>query len=495
MSEPVFRFSEAVFCYLLTNSPSELFAKSIEFSKGLFLSYTQTTDVVVAQLEQRKVCVIGFCVDAHMEIPRAELAGQLLRRCGGIEELVEFARRLAGQYVLLYEDEHGLFAFGDATGRVQINYAKNPSELAISSNDKLLADLLGCAPSERALRIRMGSEFSQPFPNDLTLYDDIRVLLPNHYIELKSRSLRRFFPRAAVAAVSNNPEVIAESIRHSIELSRNILREYRKCYDVICPLSGGWDSRLNLAFAQEADAGVECYTFKHPGFTETTGDYFIPPRVCKDQHLPHRILPDLPIPEEYQRSLETVVGPYHSKYTLTLAYTLLHAYKGKAILDGGIIDQVGKSLLGNSLPDRYGTAAFFQAKLHNVAAETRQEIQRYLDALGSKQDVFDLFAIESRCGRWAAQGLMIYSAASIVTLNIFNCREIIELWMKVPRKLRVEKIIHKTAFETLNSSLLDVEFNPGCKTDVFKKHYLPFLAMTYAKQMIGYVKGKRRGLC
>src|SRR5690606_40886783 len=48
--------------------------------------------------------------------------------------------------------------------------------------------------------------------------------------------------------------------------------------------------------------------------------------------------------------------------------------------------------------------------------------------------IYDLFAIENRLGRWASQGNMIYSAAGIVNLNIFNCREIIESWMQIPRR-------------------------------------------------------------
>ena len=299
MGELKFDFADAVFTYFLADKANDRFEHSLEFSSGLHLSYTRNTDVIVVEHQQKKLCILGLCIDAYRELKREEIAGHLLRSCHGIAELLAFFGRLAGQYIVLYQDGANTFVFGDATGRVQINYSADPARVALASNDKVLAEHLGCEISARALEIRQASEYSQPFPGDITLYDEIKVLLPNHYLELGTGRVSRFFPDRKASPERNLRGAAAlKCIERSIELARNILREYASSYELLCPLSGGWDSRLNLAFAQECDPEVECYTFKHPRFTDTTGDYFIPPKVCSAQGLRHRSLPDLQPPEE-----------------------------------------------------------------------------------------------------------------------------------------------------------------------------------------------------
>src|SRR5690606_12611648 len=97
--------------------------------------------------------------------------------------------------------------------------------------------------------------------------------------------------------------------------------------------------------------------------------------------------------------------------------------------------------------------------------------------------IYDLFAIENRLGRWASQGNMIYSAAGIVNLNIFNCRAIIESWMQIPRRKRKKYFIHNYFFNAIAPDLLQFPFNPDDKTSWIKDYAPLFLIGTYAKYL------------
>ena len=149
---------------------------------------------------------------------------------------------------------------------------------------------------------------------------------------------------------------------------------------------------------------------------------------------------------------------------------------------------MGKSLLGNAIPTYLASSSYFQCKIHNRAKESSNELKRYireLRAAGEGENIFDLFAVENRCGRWCSQGGAIYSLMGVCSVNIFNCRELILDWIRVPRKLRVNKAIHRHIFLHNDANLLNFPFNPSEERHKFlKENWVLFYIATYIKQFL-----------
>ncbi len=111
-----------------------------------------------------------------------------------VTNVVGFAARLAGKYVVFYANKTGLYIIPDATASLPVYYSTQRNAICVSSCDNLVNSLFGYGISKRALDVRLGSDLSQPLPYNMTLYDEIKCLLPNHYIDILRNDVVRYAP-------------------------------------------------------------------------------------------------------------------------------------------------------------------------------------------------------------------------------------------------------------------------------------------------------------
>lgn len=486
-TERMLNIDDSIFTYSFALKPNKIFSTHFEFN-NYFISAPSSTNVLISG--DRTIAIVGLCVDSKAKISRSDIPSFLSSKKSTITELLSNCNRLAGTYVILAYIDNTVIALNDAAGYMQINYCKD--NVCFASNEKIVGDLLSLNISEKSSLIRKGSNPSQAFPNDLTMYAEVKALLPNHYLDLDKKSAVRFFPKSEMKRENNVNKVV------DLTMNRvsNIIKEYSKTYDLICPLTGGTDSRLNLAFLKKHNNQISTYTFYHKEFNEMTSDVYIPKQISSDLGIKHAFLDDLEAPAEFEEFINKYCGDWHSEYTIDLAYTLTKYLKNNtAIVNGDIIDQVGKSLIGNSVPDVFATPSFFQCKIHNYSKQSKIELQKWAGSIENEMknniSPFDLFAWENRLGRWASQGNMLYSCLSIPSLNIYNCRDIINSWFTISRKKRKNLQIHLSIFDKLASELLQYPFNSSHKiTNFMKSNWVTFLIGTYGKYWYEYFRKK-----
>jgi hypothetical protein len=71
---------------------------------------------------------------------------------------------------------------------------------------------------------------------------------------------------------------------------------------------------------------------------------------------------------------------------------------------------------------------------------------------------------------------------------MYNCKEIIDIWTGIPRKLRVATAIHRNIFEKIDKELLSIPFNPTDKFGFVKKNPLLFVLATHVKYLFNSLK-------
>jgi len=433
-----------------------------------------------------QVGLIGLCIDSHGEIPREDIPGFLLKQSSNdIIKLIKSIKRLAGKYVILYENKYGIYVIPDATGTLQVCYnASSAKGFCIASSDKLISDYYNYLPSERNLSIRLASDFQQPMPNDITIYDEIKVLLPNHYLHMRgSINVIPYMPDQVTCRNCDTDVLINDSIK----LIGNIVEEYKKYYNLICPLTAGYDSRVVLAFLKQRIKEIKCFTFNHMETASQRGDVTTAQKLCDRYMVKWEMIDTLKAPVEYILDVKTYLGEFQKIRTINIAYTLESCLKGFTIINGDIIGTIGKSSLGMALPDFFAVPSFFIAKQHNFSKYVRSETKKYLESVKTRNSTiskFELFGIENRLGRWAAQTSNIYSICGINSLNIFNCGELIDIWISIPRKKRNKKIVPKTILMKLAPELLEYPFNPMSKVGWMSKSSFTFLLGTYIKYIV-----------
>src|SRR5690606_9504117 len=97
-----------------------------------------------------------------------------------------------------------------------------------------------------------------------------------------------------------------------------------------------------------------------------------------------------------------------------------------------IIDQIGKSGTFGDTPNIFATNSYLNTKTHSFSKRNFEVTKTYINKLKKEvnySSVYDYFALEIRCGRWASQYSEVNNSLGVNMLNIFNNTEVIMLWM------------------------------------------------------------------
>jgi hypothetical protein len=425
-------------------------------------------------------------VDSQNSIKKEELALALLNHGPNYKDIYDFSSRLAGNFVIFYAHGQEIYVFGDAMHSIPIYYGYDEKDWVIGSVPHLVAGYFNYGFSAESMAIRRGSEnYSQPLPGDITNYDNIKILLPNHILDLKRRQVMRV-PLKIVSLKSSEDTIAA-----SAELIDNITKAFSEKYSFACPLTAGADSRLILSFLQRNLGDVPIYTFRH-NYAPWHSDLVIPQIICRRQGKVHLMIEDLKAPEAYHAALEEIIGPYYDRGTVDLAYTLRKNFSiNTAIINGDIIGHIGNNYIGGGLRPNYCNAFYILCKIHNYEILAKKEVEKWLQdacSLGENEYLFDLFNLENRMGRWANQGGNLYALCGVNRVNIFNSRDVIAYWLGVPAAERTKNIIHNELLKRNDPELLTLPANPGHLANIATKSPYLFLAGTYAKYAYGRIK-------
>ena len=203
----------------------------------------------------------------------------------------------AGRWALVGNGELHM----DASGLLGCFYG-SPADAAAagepwaSSSGALLADLLRCDTGDTDIgRIRHGS--MNWYPPPMSRYRSIRRLLPSQILILSTGGLRgrRLLPDASV---KEGYDTILDALQESLVSA--LRRMARPEQTVWVPLSAGYDSRLVLALALNANLPVKTYTMRKtnawrvsatdvPVTSPVLGaDMTLPPLIAHDVGVEHR---------------------------------------------------------------------------------------------------------------------------------------------------------------------------------------------------------------
>ena len=447
------------FYLALKGDDKNVFKCNIGFGKYR-LSYSPQTYISKASNKDSELIILGDAVDLHSG-KSLELAHLLLENVSDIQSLINREYYIGGKYVVFYRCHTNYYIIGDATCSIPINYTYLTDHgLVCASN--LWDIIMRCRfeKDEHLLRIRNGGDVYQAMPFDYTVYKEVKQLLPNHYLEATSEKVTasRFInqprPKSSVT-----PEEAAKRTAPWIKI---MTKFYTQRYDVCCPITSGRDSRVVLAFLRNLDKSVPCFTMRHESHSGKEQDLVIPVELCRKMDLSHNQIEDVHPSEEMLREVNATLGDgVYAPQTLKIANTVQTFCQGRAILNGDIIGQVGKCSLHRDVPQSLASPSYFMCKLHNYSKEAKKALKEWLDEIrGSQETVsaFDLFSVENRMGRWAAQENLIYNTIGQHYLNIFNSRCIIYMWTRVPRKVRKLSSIHIELIKLIDKDLLDVTF-------------------------------------
>ena len=481
-----------VFSYYISESDIEIKELKHKHSFGKYTMLTDSRTPSSHACNDNCECILfGYAVNVFTR-ESSRLADKIISGCSDISEVIEFEKSLGGKYLILYRLGEQYYVLGDATYSIPVFYNLN-GKFACSSNPHYLVDQYGYRPDQTFQSIRESGDISQAMPFDVTQYSEVKQVLPNHYLLVNGREAIRFI-NSAQSQVTLTVDEVTELAAPLIEA---MCEFYKQRFTIHCPITAGRDSRVVLAFLAAQDEDIHCYTIRHPEHYEDSQDIVVPQLLCAENHIPYEQINDVTVSVDLKRKMDHLLGENHySPRTLRIAQTIHEHYGNGAIINGDIIGQVGKCSLHRDIPLRFATPNYFRCKLHNYSKESKRQLELWLEEIKSSGEcvnTFDLFSIENRMGRWAAQENLIYNSIGQIYLNVFNSRSIIYLWTAISRKERKKSSIHIGLIKKKMPELLEIPFEPDESMIVrlSKANGLTYLLASYAKYYMERMKFKR----
>jgi hypothetical protein len=269
--------------FVLGPRPLEEFAHWRTTSVGRSLVLQVHEDLKLTQVAHGglRLTLLGFVIDPMApENDDEQILRDLAERCPDAQHAPRRAAELAGRWIMIADDGSDLILFHDACGLRQVYHSTwDASETWCASQPTHVASAIraGVGPAHREFLASDYVRRSQEpwFPSPTTPWQGVRHLTPNHCLDLRTRSVRRYWPHSPLYRME------AEEGAHlAAQLLRESLRAARRRFRLAIPLTAGMDSRTMLA----ASRGIEdtChYTLRWPGLDPHAPDLNTPRNVLR----------------------------------------------------------------------------------------------------------------------------------------------------------------------------------------------------------------------
>ncbi len=430
------------------------------------LSVHRDLPVHEAQKDGKKIILIGYILDPfNTDYTNSDIVKHLLNQSGSFSEVIENTYGLSGRWLLIFTQNNEIKLFHDPFGIRQIYYAEHNGELWCGSQPSILADNLNLKPEENNKDLE-DFIYSPVFESkegfwigNKSRFQSIKHLLPNHYLDYVTNSVHRYWVNEEQNLSLHKASKLAG------EILRGSLIAANKQFNLMMPITAGWDSRVLLSASKDIKDDVFYYISTKNILNSEDDDIKIPKRIFERLGLEFNVLDELEEPDEdfLQILRKNVNNARNSPKTLTL-YEFYLNHQDKMNVNG----------LGGEIARCYYNyeeeepTAEFLAKITGYPSSNYaiSEIEEWLHEVrsffgASSINIFDLYYWEQRIGNWGAMDQAEKDIA-IREFCPFNNRKLLMILLSVDRKYRTlpNFRLFRNIIHYLWRDLLKEPFNP-----------------------------------
>ncbi|MBI3899634.1 MAG: hypothetical protein HY308_15255 [Gammaproteobacteria bacterium] len=438
---------------------------------GLWLMTHPTLPVAQVYEGTRSISLIGFIVDpAEPDADDVHILARLIRGCYSIRELTRRTAGLGGRWLLIAACDDGLFLFHDALGLRQAFYTESGSDVDgiwVVSQPGLAIDLLKLPLNESALHFLDSYEFrSHPeyrWPGASTPVKGLRHLLPNHYLNLHSGTVRRYWPEAELAEITAD-----EAVERGSALLAGGMRAVAARFELVLSITAGGDSRLVLAAACAIKDRIRCATVRQARMADANADLVVPTRLLAKLGVRHDVVrANASMSPEFSWLFKRSNFLAHDIYGAD-AEAILAQFGREKVTVTGSGAEVGRCSFRSELP---------LLRASHIRAEYLAQCQRmgqhpyavrcfeeWMEDARDRGNVplLDLFEWEQGHGNWLAMTQLEFDIAWRDIYTPFNCRSLLALFLSVDERFRrrPDYALFKRMTKTLWPEVLSEPINP-----------------------------------
>lgn len=424
--------------------------------------------------ENVEFLLMGFIVDPFNPLLTSN---EIVLKLGEIQmtsQLFQVLENFSGRYIILYKNLTDCLMIHDMFGQRQINYQTMGEGILVSSSVKLLIHCMGreidFIDNHSDLFHDKGFQlFDQWFLGDLTWDRNIKKLLPNFYLDLNTKSIRRI-PFHEIEIMKKK-----EVIEYSNQIVRGNFEAILNRYDnVFQALTAGFDSRTLLAQSQNSWERIQFYTFER-GDTNSKRDAKIAKELSEKFKFNYGIKKKLDRNSDFENYYKSqfIIPRTTPKYYNVLYFKQFKDVNSINITGDGV--QMVRNLrspsqlknaetLFNSL--NYTHHTFHLENFHSWLEDVKE--------VAEKENILisDLFTQEIAQGQLTARWSHEFDLSGCEEFNPFSHKKMIYTILKnIPIEERVGPNYHfqKELMESSVAAISSIPFNPPTWKDKIKR--------------------------
>jgi len=437
-------------------------------------SYTLTAhpDLSITHSKKGKnfIVLIGYILDPdNPQMRDMEIVQMLLAKSIEKNDVFGELDRLGGRFVAILGLDGRVIVCNDASGFRQIFYYRDDNQkIWCSSQPSLLAEVFQLhidemykAEYEKIHLFTNSSEYW--FPGTVTPYKSIRHLTPNHYLDLHTGQITRYWPRKPLQKYSYD-----DSVESSADCISKFITAATNRFDTALTITAGLDSRMILAGSRPVHDEMYYFTHTHGTLYMDGPDISIPKKLLSKLGLNHTVVhhhnkPDPAFDTIYRKSnimARSVKG--------VNAYTMYRHFDeiGKEfVVVNGLCGEISRMFY--ILPSMIRIDGKTLAALTgmNTSPTAINEYQKWLmntqEVFDYGYNVYDIFYWEQRVGNWAAMSFNEYDIA-FESFSPLNSRRLLETMLGVDSRYRREPnySFHRDIIKRLWPETLQLPINP-----------------------------------
>ncbi len=295
---------------------------------------------------------------------------------------------------------------------------------------------------------------------DETYYNSINHLMPNHYLQIPNRKVKRYWPRQ-----KQNTLDLDQAVQLSCAFIQGIMKAVTNRYSVMMAVTAGMDSRTLLANSKSVKDKIYFFINKESPLTDNHPDIYIPKMIMNKINISFHIHP---IEENVDENFKTICLNNTFMSTDLIIPTIYNVYFKQHSEKMNILGvaEIGRSYYGDAPKwiNGYFLARCLKYKRSRYAVE---QCEKWLEknnhiAINNGINILTLFYWEEVLGNWGPVANS-ESDIAIEEFDPYNSHYLYETMLSVDDKYTKYggyNILFKEMIKKVWPELLDFPINP-----------------------------------
>lgn len=454
--------------------------KHTQISSKYFITSHPDLELTIASLSKSNLILLGFILDPdNPSFGNIDILNDLLLKGENFENIIENTVQYSGRWVLIHSSGNDIKLFTDACGARSVFFQFKDEVVWCGSQPHTIAELLEVEKrdDQEFLDFINSKEFDKnerTLFGDDTIYKDIYHILPNHYLSINEKSVKRYWPNKVLKQLS-----VEQAIKVVAPILKGLYESADNRFKLIQPVTSGRDTRLLLAASKDVKDRIYYFIQKFKGLSKFSRDIRLPNKLLQYLGLDFNVMKCSEYDLEFDKYLRKNVFMLQTENKKILHYNFFQNFQGYLNVSGnytGIYRPLPWQIFApENTPLIKRTSGIHFRKYKYVVDYINNWDQMYNDKLSKyNYPITDIFYWENKAANWVSMFLNELDIA-IEEWCPLNSRKILETILSVDPAVRINENFQEQIVEYLWSETLHIPLRMAGKDKPYKMLFRNFI--------------------